>query len=536
MLCRRFLTAQKQNRFNLSVNNFMLKLSSVYGNFLKTLILHKSLAVISFFAILGITLLLVSNIPGEYEPKEDRNMLFVKMHAQEGTGFYAMSSYMDAVLKKVYPLLDRKAANNILALIPGFRKSDGAVNEGMILIELKKSEERSDSVFQIAARLRSELAKIPGITSSPILPTGIGTKGSHALQFVLGGYDYDELVKWRDIIFEEVKKYPGISDIDCDYKETTPKFRVDIDKDRAGDLNVSAKTVGSTLEVMLGSKNLTTFVDRGREYDVILQSDPKSRDNIDDVSNIYVRSQNSSTLIPLDNVVTVKETGEAGKLGRQNRSRSVTISGNISSGYSLSDVLTFLEKVVREKLPEYAQIYYRGQSKDYKDSEGGVLFVFFLAVLVSYFVLAAQFESFVSPLTVMLTVPLGVFGAVLALWLVRYTMNIYTQIGLIMLIGLSAKHGILIVEFANQLREKGLEFEAALREAATMRLRPILMTGISTVIGAVPLLLASGAGSAARRNIGVVQVFGGISGILLTLLIIPVGYIILCRRSTAKFN
>ncbi|MDR1236238.1 MAG: efflux RND transporter permease subunit, partial [Holosporaceae bacterium] len=453
MLCNRFLTSKKQTEFNMLVDNLTLKYRSLYGNFLENLISRRVAVSILFLAILGISLFLVSRIPGEYEPKEDRNMLFVKVNAQEGIGFYAMSGYMDSVLKKVYPLLDQKSANNVLALIPGFRESEGAVNGGMILIELKKSEERSRDVFRIAADLRSELGKIPGVTSSVVFPMGIGSKGSHALQFVLGGYDYDELVKWRDIIFEELKKYPGISDTDCDFKETTPKFRVDIDKDRAGDLSVSAKTIGSTLEVMLGSKRITTFVDRGQEYDVILQADPKSRDNIDDVSNIYVRSQNSPTLIPLDNIVTVKETGEAGKLGRQNRSRSITISGNIGNGYSLSDVLGFLEKVVIEKLPKHAQVYYRGQSKDYKDSEGGVLFVFLLAVLVSYFVLAAQFESFVSPFVVMLTVPLGIFGAVLALWLVGYTMNIYTQISLIMLIGLSAKHGILIIEFANQLRD-----------------------------------------------------------------------------------
>ncbi|MDR1982181.1 MAG: efflux RND transporter permease subunit [Holosporaceae bacterium] len=529
MLCCRFLTAHKQSKFNILVDDVMLKMRTIYNNLLKALVLHKSSIVILFLSISGITLLITYNIPGEYEPKEDRNMLTVKIDADEGTGFYAMSSYMDSVLNKIYPLQDKNLANNILAIVPGFRESEGAVNSGMVIIELKKQEDRSLSVFQIASQLRKELSKIPGVKSSPVFPMGIGTKGAHALQFVLGGYDYEELVKWRDIIFTEAKQYSGISDIDCDYKETTPKFRVDIDKDRAGDLSVSVKTIGSTLEAMLGSKNITTFVDRGQEYNVILQADKESRDNIDDISNIYVRSQNSSILVPLDNIINIKELGEASKLGRQNRSRSITISGNISSDYSLSDVLKFLEKVVHEKLPEYAQVYYRGQSKDYKESEGGIVFVFFLAVLISYFVLAAQFESFISPLVVMLTVPLGAFGAIFALWLAGYTMNIYTQIGLIMLIGLSAKHGILIVEFANQLLDKGLKFEKALLEASKLRLRPIIMTGISTVIGAVPLMLASGAGSASRQNLGIVQIFGGISGILLTLVVIPIGYLLFCR-------
>jgi multidrug efflux pump len=534
MLCCRFLTAKKQSKFHELVDDIMQKARPLYGCLLETLLMHKSLVVAAFLSILGIVILLANHIPGEYEPREDRNMLMVKVDAQEGTGYYAMSSYMDEVLKKIYPLKNQKLAGNILAVIPGFKNSDGAVNSGVVTIELSKQEQRSKNVFQIASKLRTELSKIPGVKSSLVFPMGIGSSGSHMLQFVLGGYDYDELVKWREIIFEEAKKYPGISDIDCDYKETTPKLRVSIDKDRAGDLGVSAKTIGSTLEAMLGSKNITTFVDRGQEYDVILQADKESRDNINDISNIYVRSLSSSALIPLDNIVNIEEFGESSKLGRQNRSRSITISGNIGNGYSLSDALTFFERVVREKLPEYAQIYYKGQSKDYKESEGGMLAVFFLVILVSYFVLAAQFESFISPFVVMLTVPLGAFGAVLALWLAGYTMNIYTQIGLIMLIGLSAKHGILIVEFANQLCDEGMKFEQAIREAAKLRLRPIIMTGISTVMGAIPLLLATGAGSASRRNLGAVQVFGGISGILLTLIVIPVGYILFCRKKRQR--
>jgi multidrug efflux pump len=475
-------------------------------------------------------------IPGEYEPREDRNMLTLKIDAPEGTGYYAMSNHMHTVLEKVYPLLDQKLARNILSAIPGFKSSEGHVNSGAVIIELEKHENRHKSAFQIASDLKTKLAPVPEVKVSTVFPMGIGTKGSHALQFILGGYDYDELVKWREIIFQEVRKYPGIYDVDCDYKETTPKFIVAIDKDRAGDLGISTKTIGSTLEAMFGSRNVTTFVDRGQEYDVILQADMESRDNMNDISNIYVRSQNLSDLIPLDNIVNIREIGEASKLGRQNRSRSITISGNISDGYSLGEALSFLEKVVHEKLPSYAQMYYRGQSKDYKESEGGMIFIFFLAVLVSYFVLAAQFESFISPLVVMLTVPLGAFGAVLAMILGGYTMNIYTQIGLIMLIGLSAKHGILIVEFANQLREEGMKSGKAIVEAAKLRLRPIIMTGISTIIGALPLLLATGAGSICRKNLGIVQVFGGISGILLTLVFVPAGFELLAPKSADKRN
>jgi multidrug efflux pump len=282
---------------------------------------------------------------------------------------------------------------------------------------------------------------------------------------------------------------------------------------------------------MLGSKKLTTFIDRGQEYDVILQADQTSRSDISDISNIYVRSQSVNELIPLDNIISIKEMGEASKLGRHNRSRSITISGNISNSFSISDVLTFIDKTAREKLPDYAQIAYLGQSRDFIESEGGMIFIFVLAVLISYLVLAAQFESFMSPFIVMLTVPLGAFGALIMLLLLSFSTNIYTQIGMIMLVGLTAKHGILIVEFTNQLIESGMKPKEAILEAARLRLRPIIMTGITAVFGAIPLLLATGASSASRCSLGVVQVFGGVSGIFLTLLVIPIGCLLLIREN-----
>lgn len=535
MLCSRFLTSKKTSKFNQIVNYIMHILQTKYICILQNLLSYKKHIVVLFVIIFGVTISISYYLPGEYEPKEDRNTLTVKVDAPEGTGYYAMTDYMDTVLNKIYPLRDQGLAVNIFASVPGFKGSDGAVNSGMVMIELKKQEARSKSVFQIASDLMAKLSNIPGVKASPVFPMGIGSKGSHALQFVLGGYNYEELAKWRDIVFEKVKKYPGISDIDSDFKETTPKIIVTADKDRAGDIGISSQNIGSTLEVMLGSKNITVFSDRGREYDVTLQSDKESRDNLDDISNIYVKSERSSELVPLDNLVTISEIGEAGKLGRHNRSRAITLSGNVGNGYTISEAMKFLEKIVQEYLPSHAQIHYRGQLKDYKESEGGILYVFFLVVLVAYLVLAAQFESFISPIVVMMTVPLGVFGAVLILWILGYTMNVYTQIGIIMLIGLSAKHGILIVEFANQLREKGLSLEKAVLEASKLRIRPIIMTGISTVMGAIPLLLATGAGSVGRCNLGVVEVFGGISGILLTLIIIPIGYILFNASSLFIF-
>lgn len=534
MLCSKFLL-RAENSGNKLLERVVQSSGNFYKKVLSKLIEYKKCVALAFAVIAGVVSMFFMILPGEYEPREDRNAMFLKLTGQERTGYYAMRDYADQVFKTVCPILNNAGLTSLITVIPAFGNASGAVNSSNLMMEFIGSQYRSKSTFQLANELKNAVSPIPGIKASPILPMGIGASGSHALQFIIGGPDYEELAKWKDIVLEEVKKYPGISDIDSDYEETTPKFFVNINKERAGDLNISAQTVGSTLEVMLGSKSVTTYIDGGREYDVVLQADRESRSEMKDVSNIYVRSNNGQ-LIPLDNIVEITESGTPSSLARYDRTRCITFSGNISSGYSMSDVVNFIETTIKSKLPEYAQISYKGQTKDYKQSEGSMLFVFALAILISYLALAAQFESFRHPLVIMLSVPLGGFGALMALYLLGYTMNIYSQIGLIMLIGLNSKHGILIVEFANQLRESGMGIKQALLEAARLRLRPIMMTGISTIVGAIPLMLATGASCVSRQNLGIVEVFGGLSGILLTLLIIPIGYLIMDDKEPQKAN
>ena len=527
MLCSKFLKASAGvSKFNQAVGRLVKYSGEFYRNILERVLNYKKTIVSIFLIITASVGLFFAILPGEYEPKEDRNAMFLKLSAPEGTGYYAMHNFTEQVLQKLKTILDDKIVKNIITVVPGFGNADGAVNSGNVMMEFVGSRERSKSTFLLASEFKKAFAVIPGIKASPILPMGIGASGSHALQFIVGGPDYTELAQWKNLIISEINKYPGISDIDCDYKETTPKFFVNIDKNRAGDLDISAKTVGSTLESMFGSKTVTTYIDGGREYDVILQADLESRSDMQDISNIYVRSDKTNKLVPLGNFVSVKESGTPRSLARHDRTRCITFSGNINSGYTMSDVLKFLETSVKSKLPEYAQISYKGQSKDFKESDGSMLFIFSLAILISYLALASQFESFKHPFVVMLSVPLGGFGALIALYFFGYSMNIYSQIGLIMLIGLTSKHGILIVEFANQLRESGMPIKQALLDAARLRLRPIMMTGISTVAGAIPLMLASGASCISRQNLGVVEVFGGISGVLLTLFVIPIGYLL----------
>ncbi len=531
MLCAKMLKPQSESQRGWMIRCVdwcMAHTERIYDKSLRFVARFKIITAALFFGICILTIAGWLRLPAEYEPTEDRGVIMTRIVAPEGTNYYAINDYAGDVTNALYKPVENGYANSLMVVLPSFGESDGAANTGFCILELLPWGTRSLNSQQIMNSLRPELGKIPGIKAIPFLPSGLGGFGT-PVQFVIGGPDYEELVKWRDIILEKCRSYPGFVDIDYDYKETTPQLHVSVDRKRAQELGISAISIGKTLETMLGSKQVTTYVDRGQEYDVMLQAGRESRATPQDLSNIYLRSKYSGELIPLDNLVKVEERGDSGRLGRYNRVRSITLQGNVAPGYALSDVLTFLENTVRETLPEYAQIGYKGQSKELKQTSGSMLFVFALALIISYLALSAQFESFVSPLIVMLTVPLGMIGAIAALNLMGFTMNIYTQIGIIMLIGLAAKNGILIVEFANQLRDDDVPFEEALFTASKLRIRPILMTGISTVAGAIPLLMATGAGAASRRCLGAVVFYGGLSACILTLFVVPVGYLILAR-------
>lgn len=530
MMCAQLLRPRAaESKLAAVVDRVMHVTEAVYAGLLARVASYKFVTACVFIAVCMVAVWEWRHMQGEYEPQEDRGVLIVRTSAPEGTGFYAMNAYMNQVARVLQPVRERGDAQNVMIMLPGFGRGAGAVNSGVGLVSLRLWSERKDTVMELVNELREPLAGIAGVRATSYLPSGLGTRG-YPVQFVIGGPDYEQLVAWRDIVLAKAQNYPGLADVDYDYKETTPQLRVDVNRERANELGVSSRSIGVTLETMLGSRRVTTFVDRGQEYDVVLQADRESRATPSDLRNIYVKSITSGELVPLDNVVDVSERGESGSLNRYNRMRAITITANVAPEYSLSDALDYLERTVRSDLPEYAQIAYKGLSKDFKDASGSMLFIFLLAIVVSYLALAAQFESFVSPLVVMLTVPLGMVGAVSAMYLTGVTMNIYTQIGIIMLIGLGAKNGILIVEFANQLRDAGMPFEEALFRAARLRLRPVLMTAISTVFGAIPLLFATGAGSASRHSIGTVVVYGGMSACLLTLFVVPIGYLILARK------
>jgi multidrug efflux pump len=346
----------------------------------------------------------------------------------------------------------------------------------------------------------------------------------------IGGGSYEELAGWRDRVLARAAENPGLLQLDSDYKETKPQIELTVDLQRAGDLGIPVAAIAGALETFMGGRRVTRFESAGEEYDVILQSPDSARRSIDGLSEIYLRAGNDGTLIPLSSLVTQRENAATASYNRLDRLRAITISASLAPGYTLGEALNDLETIIREELPESVQIGYRGDSREFRDAGSAVVFTFLLALLIVYLALAAQFESFIHPLVIMTTVPLAIFGALAALWTLDMTLSIYSQIGVIMLIGLAAKNGILIVEFANQLRDAGRDFDEALIEAGRIRLRPILMTSLSTLAGAVPLILASGAGSEARSILGVVIFFGVAFSAVMTLFVVPTFYGLLCRR------
>lgn len=518
---------ERNSGFGRWVDNAFGRLEQKYFDVLgKTL--HQPLLVALLVAGSVVALvLLIGRTPTEFVPKEDRGNFFVMMQAPEGSSYESNSANIAKIEKILLPYLDGEELDRVIVRTPGFGGSAGTAVVGAVPFD-----DRKRSTFELMDEISAKISKIPDVRAFAVMRNPLGGRGlGRPVQFVLQGNTYDELVQYRDIVMAKAAENPGLVRLDSDYKETWPQLLVNIDTDRAADLGVSIGDIGRTLETMLGQRRVSTYLDRGQEYDVIMEgweADFRSPQSID---NLYVRSERTNELIPLDNLLSVKEQATSSTLNRYNRIRSITISANLAEGYTLGEALEFLKNVVNEELPDSVSIDYKGQSQLYQEQGSSILFVFALALVVTYLILAAQFESFIHPFVIMLTVPLALVGAFIGLYFSGMTVNIYSQIGLVMLIGLAAKNGILIVEFANQLRDSGFEFEIALKRAAALRLRPIVMTVFTTVFSALPLLLASGPGSESRSVIGMV-IFSGVSvSAFMTLFVVPTAYYWLARHT-----
>ncbi len=489
------------------------------------------LVVLLFFGILGGTTWLMQQLPSEYAPKEDRGAFFVLVNGPEGASYDYMREYMDEIERRLMPLVESGEITRLLVRAPRTFSNFEIFNSGIVINVLDQWGSRR-SAWDIMADVRQRLGDLPGVRAFPVMRQGFGQRVQQPVQYVLGGGTYAELAAWRDTLLEKINEAnPGLQGVDWDYKETKPQLKVVIDYDRAADLGVTVSEIGRTLETMLGSRRVTTFIEAGEEYDVVLEGEREDHQTPTDLSNIYVRSLRSDQLIPLSNLVSLEEVADSIKLNRYNRVRAITITANLEDDLALGDALAYLDGLVEEHLPPQVIVDYKGQSQDFKSTGQSIVFVLVLGGIVVYLVLAAQFESWVHPFVIMLTVPLAMGGALLGLHISGLSLNIYSQIGLIMLVGLAAKNGILIVEFANQLRDSGKEFSDALIEATKVRFRPILMTGITTAAGSLPLLLSSGAGAETRVVIGTVILYGVVAATFFTLFIVPVAYDLLARRT-----
>ena len=489
------------------------------------------LVVAAFVLLIGATAWLATVLPNEYTPQEDRGNFIVLVNGPEGATFDYMMDYMDEIEARMTPLVESGELERVVVRAPRGYGNIENFNSGFIIVNMADWGSRR-SAWEIMGEVREKLRTLPGVQAFPVMRQGFGQRTQKPVQFVLGGGTYEELARWRDTLIDHVRENnPRLMALESNYNETQPQLRVDIDYERAASLGVTVTEIGRTLEVLLGGRNVTRYVDDGEEYDVILEGDRGSQNSPRALDNIQVRSARTGELIPLASLVTLSDFAGASTLNRFDRIRAITIEANLADSYPLGEALAYLEQSAAELLPEETQTNLAGASRDFQEASGATAFLLILGALVVFLVLAAQFESLIHPFVIMLTVPLAMSGALLALLLSGQSLNIYSQVGLVLLIGLAAKNGILIVEFANQLRDEGKAFRAALIEASVTRLRPILMTAVTTMAGAIPLIVSTGPGAESRLVIGTVIMAGVGSATLFTLFVVPVAYDLLARHT-----
>ncbi|MFQ3245501.1 MAG: multidrug efflux pump [Arenicella sp.] len=535
MLASKMLTASTEPNTKLvdAVNTVFRRLRRRYQTILVNSLRSPIKMFVGYFLVIAIAVFSYSFIDQEFSPKEDRGAFFLLVNGPEGASYKYIEEYMTEIESRLMPLVENGEVNRLLVRAPRAFGSIESFNSGIAIVILNDWAERR-SAWDIMDDVRERVSDLPGVRAFPIMRSGFGGGTQKPVQFVLGGSTYEELAEWSQIIIDKINQdNPGFNGLDSDYKQTRPQIDFVVDYDRAADLGVTIAEIGRTLEVMMGGRRVTTFQQRGEEYDVIIEGERAQQSSFNQIQNIQVRSQRSGELIPISNFLVIKEYAAAEQLSRFNRIRSITLDANLADGYSLGEALAHLQGLVDEHLPDEAVVDYKGESRAFVDSGGSIAFVFALGLLVVFLVLAAQFESFVHPLIIITTVPLTVGGGLLGLWLTGQSLNIYSQIGLIMLIGLAAKNGILIVEFANQLRDEGMRFNRAIISASVIRFRPILMTGVTTIAGTIPLILASGAGAETRYVVGTVILFGVLASTILTILVVPVVYSLMARKTNS---
>jgi multidrug efflux pump len=533
MMCSRLLrNHESHGRVYLALERGLLALNTGYRRALEATLRLRPLVVVVALLVAGASYFLLTTLKSELAPVEDRGVLFTAGLAPEGSTVDFTARYAE----HFETLLETIPEVQHYFVIVGSR----AVNELISFSQLTPWEERERTQMEIVRGVQADLSRIAGVRASANNPGSFGQSArSRPVEFVIQTSEsYDQLDRYVETFMAEAEKYPGLINLDTDLRLNNPQIDIEVDRERVADMGAGVVTVGRTLETLLGGRRVTRFNQNGEQYDVIVQVAPDDRRTPDHLNDIYVRGRDGS-MIQLSNLVTMLESVAPKELNRFNQFRAATITGNIAPGYALGDALAEMEAIAERVLPPSTRYDYGGESREFREAGSSLVFVFLLALCFIFLVLAAQFESFVDPLIIMLTVPLSMTGALLALNLTGGTLNIYSQIGLVTLIGLISKHGILIVQFANRLQDEGRPVREAVVEAAALRLRPILMTTGAMVSGAVPLAFAAGAGAASRQEIGWVIVGGMSFGTVLTLFVVPTAYTLLARdrsktRDSAK--
>ncbi|MBI3994830.1 MAG: efflux RND transporter permease subunit [Nitrospirae bacterium] len=536
MMCSKLLRHERQHgRIYRLIEEWMNRLNVGYKTLLARSLSHRVWILSLGLAAAGVIVVLFTTLKSELAPLEDRGIIIGVLLAPEG----ATMAYTDSYARRVEELYAQvpEIRTFFMVVAPGLERPN-PVTSAFSFVMLKPWSERERKQQQVAGELMPKMFGLPGVLAFPVNPPSLGQSFRNPpVMFVVQASSYAELQTMIDTLLAKARTFPGLINMDSDLKLNKPQLTVKLNREKTADVGVEVEAVGRTLETLLGGRQVTRFKREGEQYDVIVKLADKDRMNPDDLTAIYVRGTDGQ-LVQLANLVTVTETVAPKELNHFNRLRSATISANLAPGVALGDALAFMEEAAAGVLSAGAQTALDGQSREFRESGASMYLAFVLALAFLYLVLAAQFESFIDPFIIMLTVPLAVTGALLSLKLTGGTLNVYSQIGLVMLVGLIAKNGILIVEFANQLQERGREIHEAVIEAAALRLRPILMTTAAMILGAIPLALATGAGAESRQQIGWVIVGGLLLGTLLTLFIIPTAYTLLAGRqkTAAEFE
>ncbi|MBO6489766.1 MAG: efflux RND transporter permease subunit [Pelagibacteraceae bacterium] len=537
MLGSKFLSKNMQKtKIVLKFEKLFKSFSKFYAETLNYWINKNKTVIIFILMVLASSAVLYKFTSKELIPLEDRGVYLVIGKTDEGSSFQYTADKAEKIEKKLIPLIKKEdeSYKRIVMMVPGFGRASKSYNSFIIIAALDDWKERDQSAKIIMRKAMGKIMSVPQTLAFPISPQSIRVSNfNKPVQMVLLGKSYEELERWQQIIMRELRKNKNLAAIESDYSRNKPEIKLTINQKKATDLGVSTQSIGKTVEMLYGGKTVTKYNQLGKEYPIILQADIKNRKNNDSLGKIFVRSDDTGKLISLANLVEFKEEGSAKILARYNRQRAVTISARLVGNYTLSEAIVYLKKTVRKNIPK-AGIEWKGKSEELQEASNEMFIIFALALLTAYLVMCAMFNSFIHPAVIMLTVPLSVLGGIIFLLLFNNSINIFSQIALVILIGISTKNSILIVDWANQLRRAGKNIQSAVLEACRLRFRAIIMTSLSTMIAMVPLIVGNigpGAGEGSRMAVGA-TIFGGmLISTFFTLYVTPTMYILLTKNT-----